>query len=701
MSNASQATPQRISLLNFIRQSNGGQFVIPIYQRNYTWIINPQLKKFLEDYENILNGNTQSHFLGIVMFLEISKGISFREMSIVDGQQRLATTFLMLYALKNIALTHSDLNIAGILEEQYLTNKFVDDEAKFRLKPLISDDEVYQKIISNQLSDLTDFEKKSNVYSNYTYIKSFLEKKLNGYEGNLKEIFDKLTEALNKMYIVYVPLLPDDNAQQIFESINSTGSPLLSSDLIRNFILMNLESSIQDNLYKKYWYPMEKLFDHNAKKIEEFFRFYLAMNIYELPNKNDIYNAFKKWFISKTSFKEKLSDHLSNENDSEQPLSLEEILTDFLTYAKIYYNIYYSTDEKLPKSIKNFRNNTSDMPAPFIMKIYSLHNNNQIDVETFDKIINLVDAYLMRRSIANKPTSAITRFFPSLLKQVLTKLAGNYQNIFEYTLFFLVNNNINKSASMPTDEEVTNYLLTNNAFVLGCIRAVLNKIELYENNAPVELKNLNIEHLMPQTPDQNGYWMSKISEGTYEELVNLLGNLTLATKWDNSRMGNKDWEHKKDILQETSHLKLNSDILKLSDWNSHEIKRRTNELINKIISIYPYQKSEKSNIKKWLIQLNTDHINTKGYLYENEEVEILQGSTLKKSDTELYNKLLEDEIIKEIEGKSIFIDSYVFSSISTAAKVILNSSRNGWDCFKDENGNSLNVIRTEIESSIV
>ena len=92
------ASPRRTDFLEFIRQSVGSQFVVPVYQRNYTWTANREVAKFLDDYKDLLKGKKERHFMGILMYLEKNIHFSFREHSIIDGQQRLITVFLMILA---------------------------------------------------------------------------------------------------------------------------------------------------------------------------------------------------------------------------------------------------------------------------------------------------------------------------------------------------------------------------------------------------------------------------------------------------------------------------------------------------------------------------------------------------------------------------------------------------------------------------
>ena len=222
--------PERKPLLTFLNEvRENKQFVIPVYQRNYIWQSNKQVKKFLDDYELVLKNATDAHFIGILMFLIIQKSITLTEYSIVDGQQRTITIFLFLQALKEIARENGNIEFANSIETKYLTNPNIADAVeKLKLKPLVSDDEVYRKIVLDQQSTISREEKKSNVYINYEYIKRRLKELYGNYP------IEDMLESLDKFYFVIIPLGNGDNAQEIFETINSAGAELSKSDLIRN-----------------------------------------------------------------------------------------------------------------------------------------------------------------------------------------------------------------------------------------------------------------------------------------------------------------------------------------------------------------------------------------------------------------------------------------------------------------------------------
>ena len=599
----SEQQPKATGLLKLLRDSLGAQFVIPVYQRNYTWTANKEVKQYLDDLKTVLDGKYDKHFLGILIYLDTQLDFASREFSIIDGQQRLTTTFLILYAIKYLMIEQNEMDAAEMLNNQFLINQFVNDKLKFKLKPLVADDEVYQQIVNNNLDLITN--KKTNIFKNFEYIKKYMSELLKIYS------FNDILNGLDKLYVVCVPVSKDDSPQKIFESINSTGAKLSASDLIRNYILMDITSENQEKLYNLYWKKIEDYIGYDSKKIEEFFRFFLASQQKVLSNKNEVYPSFKIWLTSEGS------------------KNIEDIMREIVNYARYYYSIYLKpieqVDIKIRESIREFRKILTDMPAPFLMEMYSLYDsineegNQIISAEQFNEIISVLNCYLVRRAICGLDTSDITRLFPALLKDVLRDCGTNYSKIVEYVKKNLINKNRGKASYMPDDAQLKNLVRFANVYNLKVIlRVIFDKLEMNNNSAPVDLSKLNIEHLMPQTPTKEWLEYLDIDDVTYENNLHRLGNLNLATKVDNSKMKNKPWDFKKAVLSDTSHLTMNQKILEKPEWKIKQIEERTEELMDEIIKLYPYQSASDEVLSKHDIFIECENASALGILYEED-----------------------------------------------------------------------------------
>lgn len=553
--------------MNLLMTSTGCQFVIPVYQRNYTWSAEREVKQYLNDLECVLKKEYKNHFMGILIYLEKSIDFSARELSVIDGQQRLTTTFLTIYAIREIFKNSGEHDRVKQLDGQYLTNPYHKDKIKYKLKPLVADDDVYRCIVEDRLDDNAN--KQSLIYKNYIYIKKYLEGLIaEGYTAN------DILLALDKLYVVCVPISEEDNAQKIFESINATGVKLTAADLIRNFLLMNLDSDTQDKFYAQYWRKIEENISSDSKELEMFFRMYLAIKMYTLVPKNGVYRSFVDWV----------------ENEK---IDTEALFKELLDYAKNYNTINNLPIESLDKAllvpITDFRKIQSDLPISIIIEFYRLYNIGSINADVLGQLIQAINAYLIRRTICDMDSQNISKLFPTILRRVVEKCDGDYSDIVAILNQEMVGNNAGTSGSyMPTDTQMHDALINANVYGRKTLRIILDRLELSDNPAPVDLSALSIEHLMPQTPTEE--WLEElgVDEETYMANLNRLGNLTLAAKPDNSKMSNQLWSYKNEVLKSTAHLKMNMELLDTPKWTIECIDNRTETLINRICELFPY-----------------------------------------------------------------------------------------------------------------
>lgn len=660
----------------FIKEAYGSQYVIPVYQRNYTWRKNKQIEQLLADIEKILKGETKKHFIGTIVYNIVKTDFMVREREVVDGQQRLITMFLIAYALRNIARANGRDDIAEAITMNYLENGSSDAKYKFRLQPSVSDDDAYS-YIANDIID--DYEGRSLIMDNYNYLYSRLVSLSNKY--SLMDVIN----AIREIYIVRIELDTGDDAQQIFESINSTGEKLTAADLIRNYVMMRRTNDEQEIIYTKYWLKLERIFPE-SRKLAEFFRFYLASKTYSLTTEKELYNVFKDYWI---------------ENSGE--VEYLKILEDILQYAKHFERLYLSDgSDALGEQLHDYRKLQSFMPAPFSMRVLEHLRADEITERQAQDVFKALNTYLIRRYINGQDTSAISRFFPGFLRNVENQIEkeGNYAKYADICTYYLVNDTRAKAAFMPDDIQIRTFLETANAYALSYIRWVLDKIEGHNNPAPVDLSKLNIEHVMPQT--QNEYWaeVSGLEPDDYVKVVNRIGNLTLAASSDNSKMGNKDFTSKKMVLADTGHLKLNESIILKDQWTVADIDERTQALVDKIIEIFPYVKSTYVLVGQDTarnIFLNAREITATGYLQEDDSVVVYADSQVRydtepkeKALKEMRDDLLEREIVIQKDGKYVFSQNYTFNAPSTAADFIIGGSNNGWDYWRDSDGVAIN-----------
>ena len=268
-----------IHLFDFLGSSKT-IFEIPVFQRNYEWD-KDQCEQLFKDLTVAAQTNTD-HFIGAIVYVTETGNKMSHIYRIIDGQQRLTSLTLLLKALSD-----ADEQDRDEIEEEYLTNKYLDDNNHLKLKPVEHDYEAFDSVMNN----MTDFDKPSKVIDNYKFFRKLIE------DSDIGS--DELYEAMNHFNMVYIELSGDsneENPQVIFESLNSTGVSLSPSDLVRNFLLMKLDSQQQEELYKKYWVKIERMFA--TPTFAEFIRHYLVVKTHISVKKNSVYSGYKDYFVS-------------------------------------------------------------------------------------------------------------------------------------------------------------------------------------------------------------------------------------------------------------------------------------------------------------------------------------------------------------------------------------------------------------------
>lgn len=268
------------------------QFLIPVYQRYYSWDLE-QCKRLWDDIVEMQKKNKAGHFVGsIVNIAEQAMPTGVQKFMIIDGQQRMTTLALLLISLRDYAIEHPEdttINFRRI-NSMLLKNEYEIGDEQYKLLLTETDRAMLIGLVERNLIQTTN---SSRILENY----QFFSDRIADMELKPAEIY----ESIGKLQIVNITLdRAVDDAQAIFESLNSTGKELSESDLIRNYVLMGLETSEQNYVYTHQWRPMELLFDYEKQDsiMDKFFRDYLTMKLTRIPKINCVYEEFKKYHLN-------------------------------------------------------------------------------------------------------------------------------------------------------------------------------------------------------------------------------------------------------------------------------------------------------------------------------------------------------------------------------------------------------------------
>jgi len=547
--------------------SNKTQFVIPVYQRNYDWSTS-QCKQLLDDILEVgTSKKTNAHFIGSVVYVhdDVYTSSRIKELTVIDGQQRLTTLTLIYLTLYRLAIEMDDKGLEAEISETYLTNKFAPEEEKLKLRPTENNDKAIKYLLRSDSSE--EFNDFSKVIDNFNYFKSRIT----------QENIDFVLKGLSKLMFVEISLDREkDDPQRIFESLNSTGLELSQADLIRNYILMGLNRKSQNKIYSNYWEIIEKLAKDeslNTSKVSDFIRDYLTLVNNKIPNKSKVYLEFKAKFPT---------------SDLEQ---LESNLLPIKSLVKYYnklLNPKNEPDRAIRTQLEYINRLEINVAFPFLMKVYEDYSENIIEKETFIKVLDFIQSFAWRRFILGLPTNALNKIFMTLYEKIdkedylislqkwLLKRPGSQR--------FPKNNELVESLKL---KDVYNIKSKNRTYLL-------ERLENFENKETVKIEgnpDITIEHIFPQNPDPK--WKVDLGTDEYnfikETYLNTIGNLTLSG--NNGKLGNKIFTYKRDLEKagyKDSRLWLNKYLSIAEKWDKAEIERRFDLLAERFLKIWEY-----------------------------------------------------------------------------------------------------------------
>ena len=549
------------------------QFIVPIFQRNYSW----QKSQYEQLWFDILRASKfkekQNHFIGSIVYIDMGTPAGRpQQLLLIDGQQRLTTISILLCAIKDYVqkfnLETKLINLAKI-KNQFLYNSDEIDEDRYKLLLNVQDKETYIKLIDNTI--FTVNKPATNIIKCYEFFYERIEDFIKQH-GQIDEIY----AGIFKLSLVSISLDKDsDNPQMIFESMNSTGKDLSQTDLLRNYLLMDLTPEKQTRLYKTYWKPMEELFGediykNDVNKFDYFIRDFLTLksDTGHICKINNVYENFKRYYL---------------DNNCEKFA----VLKDLFTYAKYYacIDLLQENDDELKLYWQEFKKLDSHVVYPFLLKLYDDYSRQILIKEDFKKILQVVISYLWRRAICEIPTNSLSKTFATLY-QAVDK--DDYVNSIIKAFVF-------KSSykRFSSDYEVREKLQTKDIYHFRLRKYLLEALENYYHKEPIDLNTANytIEHIMPQNIEHNLSWQQMLGENWQEVhslYLHTLGNLTITGY--NAEMSNKSFGEK--VNGESgfkhSHLKLNESIAQCDVWNKKAIQRRTNILTDIILKIWKY-----------------------------------------------------------------------------------------------------------------
>lgn len=575
-----------ISKVNLLTLFSTGtnQYVIPFFQRPYVWQFDDcetLYEDVVETVEYGKNGNPKEHFIGTIITKNGTNSTPMAaQFDLVDGQQRMTTFSLLIKALANSVdlekenAIHLYKNINGVLSFNDAYGK-----THYRIKHNRLDQEYFNRIMDSDSKTVFDEpEGRSNVLDTYRYFRG----KFKGYSHD--EIFLINYTVLHMFPAISMVLDQNDDEQEIFDTINSLGVKLTTSELLKNYIFS--EKEVQA-LYKTHWEDVFELDEEtvkfwNAKKtagrlyrenIDVLLYCYLIIEKEKDVSLEHLFKDYKDWFKGKSTAQK------------------AEFLQNLKAHADLYANFPSGTelnDIRFDEIEKRFFHIIENLNVTTIFPLVLFLYKKVKDANQRLCCLALLESYLVRRNVCRLTTKNYNNLFISIIK--------NLKNTDDATvlvdLMKILNDYTDDTNRFPSDDDVkaafANSVLSNQhakqilfSIALYQVKTVLNDVTVLSSNS------FSVEHMMPKKWEQNWNSIETQEEKNKRNFKLLtLGNLTIITKNLNSKLRNGSWSVKRDVMKQYSALPLTTNYTQKDSWNEETIQQRATDLAALALEIW-------------------------------------------------------------------------------------------------------------------
>ena len=540
------------------------QYRVPLFQRTYSW----DQRQWDQLWDDILDvygmEKPRNHFIGAVVNQPIPDAPErVAKFMLIDGQQRFTTLSILLAVIRCQALTDPERwgTLADEIQETCLTNKFgqyQDEQPK--LRPTEQDREAFSAVIAGEAPPNT-----SQIGKAWAYFQRALEVlkegDTEGGEIDLRKLKTCITHYLD---LVSINLEQDDSPNRIFESLNNTGMRLSVSDLIRNYLLMNIPNEAQrQEAYDRYWYPMqERLRDDDGNHLSDFFWRYLMMEG-SLPRWGETFNGVKELIGNPT------------------PEGTLNALRKFSRFSNYYCRLAQldptEPDGAFKIQIGRLNQWVVDVAYPTLLYLMDQADSGRVSEAQLIEVMGLIESFVVRRTVCGVATNRLRRIF-ALMSSKLD--AGN---LIDSSREYLLEN------QWPGDARFHEAFVRFPLYVrgrLGRTRLVLTSLErsFGHKEMPEISANITVEHIMPQTLTPE--WKQMLGPNHQEvhaQWLNTMGNLTLSGY--NPDLSNRPFCEKKQLLA-SSNFALSNGLQDYESWDGETIQGRATVLADRAVEIW-------------------------------------------------------------------------------------------------------------------
>lgn len=553
-------------MLNDYIQPNKKQYCIPVFQRDYAWT-GEQCEKLFEDIV-LAYKKDRLHFCGSFVYAPLPSKNHIDSFIIIDGQQRFTTLYILIKALADSASDEADK--AAL--EKYLFNEDrfnrygLDEKSKLKLKPVKTDNDQLQLLMAGK-TDIMNKGKDGIIYHNYTLFRELIAAFLQEDPSNSVMM---IHDGIDNLICADIRLDEDDDAQEIFERINSTGIKLGLPDLIRNYVLMT--DADQERLYEEYWLVTQELL--SKERLESFFLDYLNMKLDGFTKESEAYRDFKQVYV-------------------QGQYTNESMLQEILHYAKQYHIFCYGDDSlgsEINRALDGLRKLNQTTVYLFLFHIFDDYEAGTITLQELSRILNLLLNYSIRRLICEVGSNSLRGLYKTLYGRIFAR-EENKLHYYDAIVSFMLQ--MTSKDAIPSDADFKQALKERNLYRKNALCKYLLAAIENQGKEKIVIDNLTIEHIMPQNKNLSTAWQKMLGddwEATRDRYLHTLGNLTLTGY--NSELGDRPFREKQELLEDTvTHITvLYSDVKDKTEWNVSTIEARAERLSDLVLRLFPIEK---------------------------------------------------------------------------------------------------------------
>ena len=595
------------------------RLIVPLFQRPYVWNRENQWGPLWRDVTRVAErllaepgSKHQPHFLGAVVLQQLQNPVgSLQVRTVIDGQQRLTTLQVLLDAL------HAEIHAAGSRQPALRLEVLVRNpeafcehpEDKFKVWPTNRDRPAFNAVMDAEPPvdyAVLEYAGERLVDAHRYFAEEAREwLRLDGSDG-IAQRAEKLEFTVRELLqLVVIDLTAEENAQEIFETLNARGAGLTAADLIKNFVFQRLlEQGVDvEKAYESHW----KEFETGFWEVEVTFGRlrYSRSSIF-----------LNHWLIARTGEEivaREVFARFKRYADFEAEVPMLELVRQIARASAVYRRFIEGSSASNPVDrlqLFAYRSGTleSEVFKPVVLWL-SDPEAEPISAEQELKVLDVLESWLVRRMLVRARTSSYTQIAAELVTQ-LNK--GDREAPGDIVEQFFAGQTVS-SRYWPDDDEVIAELKTSTAYQRiqnNRLRMVLEAIEDHRRGwkgldqglggERVARGMYHIEHVLPQKWQAHWPLVHNEDEVGRDRLVHTIGNLTLLTSKLNTKMSNAAWSAKRSSLQEHDVLKLNVDILAQAgpEWTAATIRTRSSTLSDVITEIWPVPNGHRSGFGK-------------------------------------------------------------------------------------------------------